>query len=156
MLIRCPALGGCALSIIPVVAIVNKYYGNWLGKNAQKVQDALAEANSVAQETFSCVRTVVAFATEDWETQRYIGKIDVQYHLNIRQLYMTGFYYMAISTFLVNTIVQATLLLVGSMLIKEGKLTGEVLLAFLLYQGQLQVRSMCTKVVPIHQDDRSA
>jgi ABC-type multidrug transport system fused ATPase/permease subunit len=124
--------------MIPVVAIVNKYYGTWLGRNAQKVQDSLAEANSVAQETFSCARTVIAFASEDLEYTKYVEKIDRQYQLNVRQTYMSGIYYMFVSTFLINTVVQGSLLLFGSHLIKQGKLTGEVLLAFMLYQGQLQ------------------
>jgi hypothetical protein len=46
---------------------------------------------------------------------------------------------MAVSTFLINTVVQATLLFIGTALIERGKLTGEILLAFMLYQGQLQV-----------------
>lgn len=54
---------------------------------------------------------------------------------------MTGVYYMAISTFLINTCVQAALLLIGTYMIEHGKLTPEVLLAFMLYQGQLQVPS---------------
>lgn len=53
---------------------------------------------------------------------------------------MTGVYYMAISTFLINTCVQAALLLIGTALIEHGWLTPEILLAFMLYQGQLQVR----------------
>jgi ABC-type multidrug transport system fused ATPase/permease subunit len=44
----------------------------------------------------------------------------------------------AVSTFLINTVVQGTLLLIGTIMIQHGKLTGEVLLAFMLYQGQLQ------------------
>ena len=63
MLLRSPKLGACAISIVPLVAVVNKYYGNWLGENAARVQDALAAANSVAQETLGCIRTVVAFAS---------------------------------------------------------------------------------------------
>ena len=55
------------------------------------------------------------------------------------QLFLTGIYYMCISTFLVNTFVKSILLLVGSHLIQTGKLTPEVLLAFMLYSGQLQV-----------------
>lgn len=31
MLLRSPRLGAVALSIVPVVAVVNKYYGDWLG-----------------------------------------------------------------------------------------------------------------------------
>jgi ABC-type multidrug transport system fused ATPase/permease subunit len=55
---------------------------------------------------------------------------------------MTGMYYMIVSTFLVNTFVQSMLLLVGAKLIEHGKLTTEVLLAFMLYQGQLQNEMM--------------
>ena len=142
MLIRCPVLGLCAITIIPVVALVNKMYGNWLNKNAREVQDALAAANQVAQETFSCIRTVIAFASEQQEYKKYKEKIDHQFDLNIRQLYISGVYYMVISTFLINTVVQSTLLLVGTALIERGNLTGEILLAFMLYQGQLQSETM--------------
>jgi ABC-type multidrug transport system fused ATPase/permease subunit len=63
---------------------------------------------------------------------------------------MTAVYYMAISTFLINTCVQAALLLIGTSLIEHGKLTPEVLLAFMLYQGQLQVLSKVpsTRLLP--------
>lgn len=138
MLVRSPVLGGSALAIIPVVAVINKVYGNWLRKNAIEVQDALAEANAVAQEALANIRTVIAFAGERHESTRYKSKIDRQYQLNIRQLYMTGVYYMVVSTFLINTIVQASLLWIGTTLIEDDKLTAGVLLAFMLYQGQLQ------------------
>ena len=78
MLLRSPKLGACAISIVPLVAVVNKYYGNWLGENAARVQDALAAANSVAQETLGCIRTVVAFASEDSEYDKYKKRI-IQY-----------------------------------------------------------------------------
>jgi len=139
MLIRSPKLAACALSIVPIVAAVNKVYGDWLSRNSRKVQDALAAANSVAQETFSCVRTVIAFAAEQLEYDKYVERIDEQYRLNVKQTYMTGIYFMFICTFLINTVVQGTLLLVGSYMMQHGNLTGEVLLAFMLYQGQLQV-----------------
>jgi ABC-type multidrug transport system fused ATPase/permease subunit len=138
MLIRSPRLGGCALSIVPVVGIVNKVYGDWLSKNAIAVQDALAEANAVAQEALSNVRTVIAFAAEDLEESHYRQKIQRQYELNVKQLFMQSVYFMAISTFLINTFVQAALLFYGAYLIEHGQLTPEVLLAFMLYQGQLQ------------------
>ena len=142
MLIRCPTLGGSALCIVPVVAIVNKIYGNFLKNNAIQVQTALAQANSVAQEAFSCIRTVIAFATEDVEHHKYCEKIEDQYKLKIRELFMSGVYFMAISTFLINTCVQAALLLIGTSLIERGTLTPEILLAFMLYQGQLQNETM--------------
>ena len=40
-----------------------------------QVQDALAEANAVAQEALANVRTVLSFAAEQWEELRYQNKI---------------------------------------------------------------------------------
>ena len=86
MLVRSPALGGAALCIIPVVATVNKLYGEWLRKNAIACQDAMAAANSVALEALSCVRTVIGFAAEDFEQSKYSEKIETLYLLNVRQV----------------------------------------------------------------------
>jgi ABC-type multidrug transport system, ATPase and permease components len=138
MLWRSPRLGVCAISVVPIVAAINKRYGDWLNRNAKEVQNALAQANSVAQEAFSCIRTVIAFASEDYEYDKYREKIDRHYDLNVQQLYAQGFYYMVISTFLINTVVQGLLLYVGMILIMNGQLTAEVLLAFMLYQSKLQ------------------
>jgi ABC-type multidrug transport system fused ATPase/permease subunit len=138
LMIRSPTLGACTLCIIPLVAIINKMYGDWLRQNATQVQEALAGANAVAQEALSNIRTVIAFAAEQKEWDRYSHRIERQFKLNIRQLFMTGVYYMSVSTFLINTVVQASLLWIGSILISQHKLTPEVLLAFMLYQSQLQ------------------
>lgn len=109
-----------------------------MNKNAKDVQNALAQANSVAQEAFSCIRTVIAFASEDEENKKYQEKINHHYDLNVEQLYKQGLYYMIISTFLINTVVQALLLYVGMYLIRNDRLSPEVLLAFMLYQSKLQ------------------
>ena len=138
MMVRSPTLGLCAVSIVPVVGAINKKYGDWLSRNAKAVQNALADANATAQEAFALIRTVIAFASEDTETEKYSSKIEEYYHLNMKQLYMTGFYYMIVSTFLINTVVKAALLYIGTVLIQQGRITPEILLAFMLYQGSLQ------------------
>ena len=48
---------------------------------------------------------------------------------------------MAISTFLINTFLQAAILTIGAIIIYRDNmdLSPEVLLAFMMYQGQLQV-----------------
>ena len=94
MLVRSPRLAACALGIVPAVAVINKVYGDWLCRNAAQVQDALAEANAVAQEALANVRTVLAFAAESKECARYEGRIERQYLLNVQQLFMTAAYYM--------------------------------------------------------------
>jgi len=138
MVVRSPLLGGIALCMVPVVAAINKVYGDWLRKNAIAVQDALAEANAVAQEALVNVRTVISFAAEDREAAHYESKIERNYVLNVQQLFWTGVYYMSVSTFLINTVVQASLLWIGTTLMEHNDLSAQVLLAFMLYQGQLQ------------------
>jgi ABC-type multidrug transport system fused ATPase/permease subunit len=113
-----------------------------LSKNASAVQEALAQANAVAQEALINVRTVIAFAAEEDEQRRYDEKIDDQYQLNVKQLFMQSVYYMTISTFLINTVVQSALLWIGAYMIERHQLTAEVLLAFMLYQGQLQSETL--------------
>jgi ABC-type multidrug transport system fused ATPase/permease subunit len=110
MMIRSPTLGSCALCMVPIVAAVNKVYGDWLARNALNVQNALSEANAVAQETLLNIRTVISFVGESHAQAKYRAKIDRHFHLSTRQVFLSGVYYMVISTFLINTIVQASLL----------------------------------------------
>lgn len=138
MIIRSPYLGLCTIGIVPVVGIINKMYGDWLAKNAKKVQTALANATTSAYESISCIKTVMTSAEEAYECEKYDAKIERLYSLNISQVIATGIYFMIVSTFLINTVVQAALLLLGSIFVEIGKLTPEVLLAFMLYQSQLQ------------------
>eukprot|EP00970_Alexandrium_tamarense_P007024 scaffold1229_cov193-Alexandrium_tamarense.AAC.26 len=138
MILRSPFLGLCTVGIVPVVGVINKLYGDWLAKNAQAVQNSLAEATTSAHESLACIQTVITSASEEHECEKYTKKVNTMYALNIRQMIATGIYFMVVSTFLINTCVQAALLLLGSHFVQQGKLTPEVLLAFMLYQGQLQ------------------
>jgi hypothetical protein len=94
MVVRSPLLAAACFAIGGPVAIINKYYGDWLRQNAIQVQDALAAANTVAHTALSNVRTVYAFCAESRECHHYEMSIRRQYDLNIRQLFWTALYYM--------------------------------------------------------------
>ena len=49
------------------------------------VQTALAEANKVAEETISSMRTVRSFASEEQEADSYYSKLLVMFQLNKKQ-----------------------------------------------------------------------
>ena len=138
MFVRDWRLACVAVGATPLCGLVGKLYGDWLEKNAEKVQTALAASNEVAQEVMSSVRTVYSFNNQAHESERYAKEIKAWYHLNVKQVFMQALYYMAIATFLVNTCVQAAILLYGSYLVKSGHITPSVLIAFMLYQGMLQ------------------
>ena len=56
-----------------------------LKKLSKKVQDSLAKANEVAEETCSSMRTVRSFANENTEAQRYADKLAITYKLQIKE-----------------------------------------------------------------------
>ena len=142
---RCPRLAAAACSVIPVIGLANKIYGNWLHRNAKKVQQALADSNNVAQEVLSAFRTVASFANEPYESRRFSGHVGTYFKLCVRQAVADGVYYMFVSTFLMNTVGQGTILAYGAYLCSQtppggGKpyLTVPQLVAFLAYRGDLQ------------------
>ena len=138
MVYRSWQLSLLALSIIPVTSLINVFYGRWMWKNQSQIQSAIARANAVAQEVLGAVRTVFSFAREKEEYGRYESRLTVWYELMIRQLFIQGVYYGMCNSFLINTCVQGSLLIYGSWLSYKDILEPEVLLAFMLYQGQLQ------------------
>ena len=71
MLVRSPVLGACTLAIVPVVGVLNQFYGSWLSKNAIRVQSKLADATSFAHESLACIKTVITLACEDEERDKY-------------------------------------------------------------------------------------
>ena len=138
MFVREWRLALSVIAVIPLCAAVGKVYGDWLQKNAEKVQTSLAASNSVAQEVLSAVRTVYSFHNQEHEAQRYDKEVDTWYKLNVKQVFMQALYYMTIATFLINTCVQAVILIYGVYLVKHHDVSTTVLLAFMLYQAQLQ------------------
>ena len=66
-----PQLAIVSLGVVPPVAL----WGVWMGRKvrllSRGVQDSLAQANQVAEERISNIRTVRAFATENREIKRY-------------------------------------------------------------------------------------
>eukprot|EP00494_Astrolonche_serrata_P033902 UN34171 len=135
MLIRNWRLGLLACGIIPITAAINKFYGEWLKKNQKKVQTSLAELNNVSMESISAVRTVVSFGNEEYEIKKFKRKLKVYYDLSVRQTLMQSVYYMVVSTFLINTCVQSSILLYGWHLSKTGQINPSLLIAFMLYQS---------------------
>ena len=86
MFIRSPKLAACVVSVIPIVAVANKKYGDWLRLSATQVQDALAEANTSALEAMSCIKTVFSLSSEEFEKGRYHQAIEKLYRSSLQQV----------------------------------------------------------------------
>lgn len=63
------------LSTFPFVIFIGVVFGRFIQKNSRQTQDALADANIIAEETFQSINTVKAYTNEHYESKRYSGGI---------------------------------------------------------------------------------
>eukprot|EP00756_Hemistasia_phaeocysticola_P022880 Hpha_TRINITY_DN15862_c1_g6::TRINITY_DN15862_c1_g6_i1::g.191778::m.191778/K05656/ABCB9, TAPL; ATP-binding cassette, subfamily B (MDR/TAP), member 9 len=138
MLVREWRLGLLTCGAIPVISVINKLYRDWLQRNAKTVQTSLAKGSEVAFEVLCSVRTVLSFANQGYEVERYKRAVDRWSVLSLRQRYMSSAYGMIIASFLCNNCIKAGVLLYGVYLHSHKNADTGVLIAFMLYQGQLQ------------------
>ena len=132
-----PLLSVLAIAVVPVVAISAALYGRWLRKLSREVQDALAESTSIAEEAFSGVRTVRAFARETEEGERYTVAVDRSYSLAARRALAMGIFSSVLGFAGFSTI--ALVVWWGGSLVIDGNMSGGELTAFLMYTGLIAV-----------------
>ena len=73
-------------------------------------------------------------------THRYGSRVQRHYQLNVKQTAISGVYYMACCTFLMNLCVQAAILAYGAHLLAIDLTSADTLLAFMLYQVLMPIR----------------
>lgn len=81
-----PVLAFGLLGCIPPIAIGTAIFGKRIRRIARDVQDTLAETGIIAEETISGIRTVRAFAKEDFEATRYTAALERSYQMARRRI----------------------------------------------------------------------
>ncbi|MGD1981538.1 MAG: ABC transporter transmembrane domain-containing protein [Flavobacteriales bacterium] len=119
------------VGVIPPLIIVTFIFGRFIRKYAKKVQDEIADSNTIVEETFAGIQTVKAFANEAWERSRYRERIQ-----KVVGLAITGGYYRgAFSSFITFGLFGAIALVIwfGAGMVHEGELAADKLNEFILY-----------------------
>ncbi|MEW6209651.1 MAG: ABC transporter transmembrane domain-containing protein [Acidobacteriota bacterium] len=119
------------MAIVPVVILMARLYGRYIQRLSTRVQDRLAESNSVLEESISAIRIVQSFAREEYERNRYRQKIADALQLAVKRALATGGFIAFIIMVVYSGIV--VVLWVGSRLVLSGSLTAGELVAFVLY-----------------------
>jgi subfamily B ATP-binding cassette protein MsbA len=96
-----------------------------------RVQDQLAESNSVLQETLSAIRIVQSFVREEYERMRYGQKIREALRLAVKRSVAGGGFIAFIILVVYSGIV--VVLWFGSHMVISGRLSPGELIAFVLY-----------------------
>ena len=117
-------------SILPVVLIwqINGRFQRWI---QNEIQSEKAVMGSVSEEAISCIRTVKAFATEKYESERYKISNNNTYNLGVKQAMWNGSLY-AIWNLILNS-AMAAIIYFGAVMALDGEITVGALSSFLLY-----------------------
>ncbi|XP_041079715.1 ATP-binding cassette sub-family B member 9 isoform X2 [Polyodon spathula] len=119
----------------PFIMLVSKFYSKYYKRLAREVQDALAKANNIAEETVSAMKTVRSFANEEAEAGVYWEKLQQMYKLNRTQALAYACY--MCSSSLTVLALQVSILYYGGHLIVSGHLTSGNLISFIIYELEL-------------------
>ncbi|XP_033988866.1 ATP-binding cassette sub-family B member 9 isoform X1 [Trematomus bernacchii] len=119
----------------PFIAVVSKLYGDYYKKLTKEVQTTLAEANKVAEETISSMRTVRSFANEEGEADTYLSKLLVMFQLNKKQaLAYAGYMW---SSCISELALEIAVLYYGGHLVVSGQMSSSSLISFFIYMLEL-------------------
>ena len=124
-------LAAVMLAVVPVVALGAVAYGRRLRRLSRKVQDALASASEVAEESLSGIRTVRAFDREQVTVDRYSQAVKASYELSRQRAWVGGLFTGFIGVLGYGAI--AAVLWYGGVLLLEGAMSFGQLTSFLLY-----------------------
>jgi ABC transporter fused permease/ATP-binding protein len=119
------------LAVVPVVAVASGVYGRSLRKVSKRVQDALARASEVAEETLAGIRTVRTFDSEAAEVQRYGDAVEDSYRLARHRARLVSMFVGGMSFAGFGAI--AAVLWYGGVLLGAGQLSFGELTSFILY-----------------------
>ncbi|KAF5940073.1 ABC transporter B family member 26, chloroplastic isoform X1 [Camellia sinensis] len=128
-------LGLYTLAICSTLSAIMLLYGQYQKKAAKLTQEFTASANEVAQETFSLMRTVRVYGTENQELGRYKHWLGKLADISLRQSAAYGFWNLSFNILYHST--QVIAVLIGGMYILRGQITAERLTKFILYSEWL-------------------
>ncbi len=128
-----PTLGVIGLSVVPPVALFAIGFGRYIKKLSKQVQDVLADANDVAQEKLSNIRTIRAFGQEQKETLAYLVKVNKILEMKFKEAMAYGVFY-GTTGFSGNFIILTVFYFGGSSIAEQAITIGD-LTAFLMYSA---------------------
>jgi ATP-binding cassette, subfamily B, multidrug efflux pump len=123
------------LLLLPVVSVLFVIVGRRMQRIFRHVQDQFGNLSTRAQENFSGIRTIKAYAQEDAEIRAFSEANESYRALNVRYVLLSGLLWPLIATVL--GLVGALVLLVGGRFVAAGTMTVGDLVLFNSYLGLL-------------------
>jgi len=119
------------LAVLPVVVIIAVVFGRFIKGYSKKVQQGVADSNTIVEETLQGVQNVKAYANEYFEIGRYTGKTNEVAETGIKG----GIYRASFSAFMIVGMFGAMVAVIwrGTSMISTGQIDAGQLFSFVLY-----------------------
>ncbi|MDW8145493.1 MAG: ABC transporter ATP-binding protein [Roseiflexaceae bacterium] len=135
MFLTNPTLAAIVVLLLPMAAVLFVVIGGRMRVIFRKVQDQFGEISTRAQENFSGIRTIKAYAQEDAEIRVFREANERYRALNLRYVLLSGMLWPIIGLML--GAIGAFVLLVGGRMVAAGEMTVGELVLFNAYLAQL-------------------
>ncbi|MCB0820099.1 MAG: ATP-binding cassette domain-containing protein, partial [Bacteroidetes bacterium] len=131
ILVISPKLTLFMLALIPAIVVVGIFFGRYIRKISRKVQDTVAESNTIVQETMQGIVNVKAFANEFLELGRYVRSIREIAGLSLKAAFSRGLF----ASFIIFALFGAIVGIVwyATRLLQEGSITFGEVISFVIY-----------------------
>ncbi len=123
------------LLLLPLISLSYVVIGQRMRQRFTAVQDQFGRLSTRAQENFSGIRTIKAYAQEDAEIASFVEVNKEYQRLNLRYVLLSGIMWPMMSL-LLGAIV-ATVLLIGGQGVASGRITLGELVQYIAYLGLL-------------------
>ena len=130
-----PLLAAIVILLLPMVAVLFVVIGERMRVIFRKVQDQFGEISTRAQENFSGIRTIKAYAQEEAEIRVFRAANERYRALNLRYVLLSGMLWPIIGLMLGT--IGALVLLIGGRMVATGEMTVGELVLFNAYLAQL-------------------
>lgn len=128
-----PKLSLTMLLTFPFVVISAMVFGRYIRKLSRERQDALAQSNTVVEETLQSFSAVKAYTNEWYESIRYGNSIQEVVQISLRFAKVRGVFFVFIISILFGAII--FILWRGALLVQSEEMLVGDLFGFILYTG---------------------
>nr|QNH67936.1 ATP-binding cassette transporter subfamily B member 8 [Brachionus plicatilis] len=112
--------------VVPTAIAIGSFFGSILRKYSRKAQAQISKSTAVADEAINNVRTVRAFAMEDYEVEIFADEVEKARKLNIQLSLGIGIF-QGVSNLFVNGMVLGVLYAGGKMLVSNEINAGQMM-----------------------------
>jgi ATP-binding cassette subfamily B protein len=131
LFITSPVLAVMMIGVVPAIAFFAVGYGRRVRRLSKQVQDRLADAGAIAEESLSGLRTVRSFTAEPIEHKRYADVLDDAFDLTKKRLRASAFFFGLVS--FAGFAAAALVFWYGGRLVGDGRMSVGQLTSFLVY-----------------------